>query len=492
MKISPSRLFWLFFALHLFAWTVIPAFVQRNAPLDVIEGLAWGHAWQWGYYKHPPMQAWLLEAATFLTWNSGIGYFGLSALMTALTFWAVYRTGRLFTDRLRALLAALLCEGILYFNFLSTEFNPNVLQLAAWAWAGYYFTKTCLKPSTKSWLLLALILAFGIYSKYVILLLVFGFALFFFRHRETRAQLRSWQPYAAATLCLILLIPHALWLQAYDFIPFTYAKSRMTEAMDLGERLLFPVKFTLSQIATFLPALLLFIPLYCHPRESGDPSKPAFAGTTLEKHLLLWLALGPMILTLGFCLLTGEKLRDMWGMPLLSFIPLWLVVQFGDVSEKRLRIFTFAWAGAFILGLAAFIINITCATALGYKPLRAHFPGANLSQAMHGIWKDHTGIPLRYIGGEAWLAGNAAFYAPDTLNRPQVWTDADSSISPWVQAADIKKSGALILWKEDKAPPTLPDGLLLTHTGTVTLVWQTRTSAPPPKVHWGMVLPSTP
>ncbi|TAK93442.1 MAG: hypothetical protein EPO09_12670, partial [Aquabacterium sp.] len=49
--------------LHLLIWTALPLLVSRNLPLDVIEALAWGREWQWGYYKHPPLSGWLAELA---------------------------------------------------------------------------------------------------------------------------------------------------------------------------------------------------------------------------------------------------------------------------------------------------------------------------------------------------------------------------------------------------------------------------------------------
>ena len=42
-------------------WTLVPALTHHNLPLDVIEQTAWGAEWQLGYFKHPPMAAWLTE-----------------------------------------------------------------------------------------------------------------------------------------------------------------------------------------------------------------------------------------------------------------------------------------------------------------------------------------------------------------------------------------------------------------------------------------------
>ena len=47
----PDILFWSFLVVHVIAWTTVPAIVQANLSLDIIEGLAWGREGQWSYYK---------------------------------------------------------------------------------------------------------------------------------------------------------------------------------------------------------------------------------------------------------------------------------------------------------------------------------------------------------------------------------------------------------------------------------------------------------
>ena len=53
-----DRCAFLVIAIHMLVWTLVPTLVNRNLPLDVVEALAWGHEWEWGYEKHPPLSAW--------------------------------------------------------------------------------------------------------------------------------------------------------------------------------------------------------------------------------------------------------------------------------------------------------------------------------------------------------------------------------------------------------------------------------------------------
>ncbi|NDE89881.1 MAG: hypothetical protein EB059_01885 [Alphaproteobacteria bacterium] len=486
---NASRIFWVFIALHVLCWTILPALTQPSVPLDVAEGFVWGREMQWGYHKHPPLQAWLLQFVTHITGSSGFGYFGLSAVTTAIGFWAVYRTGRLFTTKTKALIAALLCEGIVYFNFLAIEFNPNVLQIMTWALAGYAFAHAVLRHKIKYWLLLSLCITLGIYAKYSIALLVLGLGLFILLEKEVRSNFFK-IPYPIllgfVALNAALLYPHVRWLFQHDFYPFTYALSRSVEAKDIWERLIFPVRFTLTQILDMLPMLGLAA-LFYKSKQTPD------ALPRLNKRLLCVLAFAPLILNFIISLFTGHKALDMWGMPYLTFIPLWImVIAPTEISEKKLKIFALAWSFVFLLGLTAFYVNVIYATALGYKPLRAHFPGQELSRTMYELWNKETQAPLEYIISDAWVGGNIALYAPDINHRPHVFIDGNPVISRWIDEGDVLKKGALVVWVNNGARPEYlfkMDAKDITHDQTIALPWQTVTTAPRPQIHWAIIKP---
>jgi hypothetical protein len=58
----PWRSFILFAAVHIFVWSILPSTIFTNPFMDVIEGLTYGHEWQLGYDKHPPLAWWIVEA----------------------------------------------------------------------------------------------------------------------------------------------------------------------------------------------------------------------------------------------------------------------------------------------------------------------------------------------------------------------------------------------------------------------------------------------
>ena len=60
-KKNLNNLFYIFVISHLILWTLIPSFTNSNLPLDTIEALAWGSNLDWGFNKHPPISAFVVE-----------------------------------------------------------------------------------------------------------------------------------------------------------------------------------------------------------------------------------------------------------------------------------------------------------------------------------------------------------------------------------------------------------------------------------------------
>jgi 4-amino-4-deoxy-L-arabinose transferase-like glycosyltransferase len=499
---------------HALAWTLVPVLIAANPPLDVIEGFAWGREWQWGYYKHPPLQAWLLEAVSYITGRSGLGYFGMSALASAATMYAVYRTGLLIVTPAKAVLAALLCEGILYFNVLACEFNPNVLQLVIWAWAGWAFAHAVCRRHLVYWLLLGVLLSLGFYAKYSIVLLCVSLASFLFYDNKARLRLVSRGPYTAALLFALLILPQLHWLAAHDFLPMSYAASRLTAANNIGERLLFPLMFMGAQVLDALPMLLLFFLLqpfrsfwksttvkriFMPLRRLGE-TRPLPIQAIVEtgeqrfkRALLLWLAFAPAVLSTVFSGLINQKIQDMWGMPYLSFVPLWLVSMMPDeLDSTRLRRFGIGWGMVFGLALIAFPVVSLGHISVGRPVSRTQFPGQELSREAHRLWMERTGQPLEIVMGKTWIAGNATFHSTNFRNRPHTYLKGNFAYNPWLSEEDIRRKGALVLWEDghELGPDAMADHGIVEGGPPLQLTveggWKPRSV----RVRWAVIMPA--
>lgn len=101
-------------------WTVVPWLAGVSLPLDVVsDGLGWGHEWQWGYFKHPPLPSWFAEASFDALGD--IGPFLLSQLAIAITYAFVFLIGRAMMPAREALIGTLLLAGVYYFSIPTPE-----------------------------------------------------------------------------------------------------------------------------------------------------------------------------------------------------------------------------------------------------------------------------------------------------------------------------------------------------------------------------------
>ena len=66
-------------------------------------------------------------------------------------------------------------------------------------------------------------------------------------------------------------------------------------------------------------------------------------------------------------------------------------------------------------------------------------------------WRESTNCPLRYVGGDVFIAGMASLYSPV---HPQVFDSP--AATPWVSTAALERDGMLYVVDEDD---TLPAGV---------------------------------
>ncbi|MCJ8500734.1 glycosyltransferase family 39 protein [Desulfatitalea alkaliphila] len=462
----PERLFLLFVLVHTFCWTVVPALVNPNLPYDVIEGLAWGHEWQWGYYKHPPIKPWFLEAMAVVSGRADWAMYLLSQLCVVGAFWAVWRLAREFFSPAMALVAVLLLEGVYYHNFTSPEFNVNVAQLPFWALTILFTWWGLTRRTTLPWVLAGACIGLGFLSKYVFLFLVMAIVVMLFAVREFRPVLKSPGPWIGALVSLAVAAPHLYWFVANDFPTIAYA----VEMADPGKPSLFnhifyPLRLLVGQSLILIPVLLMLLTLR---RKEGELPEPVQTSTAAGP-FLLFTALGPPLLMALMSALFGWKIRSMWATPLFLTASVTLIYFLRErLTTVRLRGFTIALGLLFSLSLLAYAGHAFIGPAFTERPKRVHFPGLALADEVTRRWHDHFEKPPEIIIGSYWVAGNVAYYAP---HRATVFIDADPGKAPWVTPEQMRRHGAVIIgFSRREALQMVPfDPERVIDTGPVTL-----------------------
>jgi hypothetical protein len=438
----PGRAFAAFLGLHAAVWTALPTLLYPNLPLDLIEALIYGREWQLGYDKLPPLPWWLVEIADRLVGHDFAYYLlAQAAVLAALAI--VWLAATPLVGPLGALVAVLIVDGLHYLNFTAAKFNHDVIQLPFWALAGFAVHRALRGRQTTDWLLLGLAVGLSLWAKYFVAVLAIPLALFVLIDRDARKTLATPGPYIAMAAALITMAPHLVWLVQSDFLPFAYAEHRALPSRGLIDHVWHPLQFAVSQLFFLIPSLLIALPLFYPRARAGEPPV-ALSADAFDRRIVALLAFGPMATVLALSGLSGRGTVAMWGYPLWLFIGLWLVLSARRALDAaRLGRMIATWAIVFT-GLAlAFIANYAVLPHYDHRYRAVFFPGGDLGRELSQRYRAVTGKPITYVIGSMWDGGNVAHYAPE---HPRVLIDGKPARAPWIDLADLKARGAVVVW----------------------------------------------
>jgi 4-amino-4-deoxy-L-arabinose transferase-like glycosyltransferase len=346
-----------------------------------------------------------------------------------------------------ALVAVLIVDGLHYFNFTAPKFNHDVIQLPFWALAGLAFHGALRTGRLRDWTLLGIALGVALWAKYFVVILAAPLALFLLLDRDARPALRTAGPYVTALIAIAIAAPHLVWLVQNDFLPFRYAEARAAPVRGILDHALHPLTFVVGQILWMLPAGLIALPLVSPRRPAQAPALDAF-----DRRIVTLLAFGPAALLVAGAVISGRGLITMWGYPLWLFLGLWLVIATGPLIERaRLNRIALAWGVVTALYAVAFIVD-NGVLPFFHRYRAAIFPGDRLGAEVSTRFRAVTGEPLRYVVATMWLGGNVSRYSPE---RPRTLIEGKPERAPWIDLADLKRHGAVIVWDGggDAVPP---------------------------------------
>lgn len=454
---SASHAVALWLAVRTAVWTAA-AVALPNPPLDAVEWLAWGKQWQAGYHKHPPLAAWLAQLASLATPGSFAGPYLLGYLCVALALWCVWLVAR---DLLppRAALASTLClDGLTYLGRDAAEFNNQVVLVAFWALAVWCCWNAARRDRWGWWAATGASLGLAMWCKYTAVFLALSLGAFWLWHAP-----RRWpRALVVAGVCAAVFLPHVVWLVRHDFPTLRYASER---AAGDGPSRLSALVFVATQAARLLPVALVLLPLLARRR----------AGRVEGRSFLLFAVLGPVLMHLAAALAVGAQLRDIWGVPLWSFVGV-LACSFaaGEVSDRAWRLSLRLWAAVALGSLLVATVADRAGPVFRGRPTRVHYPGKRLADEVTARWRDEFRCPLPVAAGDWWLAANVCVHADGpTLygsrepasagmavrRDPARYYAPDPRASPWMDDDTFRRRGGVLLWDADTFGDGLPPGL---------------------------------
>ncbi len=465
-----SLYFYAFIAAHVFVWTLLPTIFRYDLALDSVEAIAWGHSWQLGYIKHPPLSAWMVEGMMNIFPQQMWAIYFLAQICLALAFIATWELAKDFLSRQQAFMSILLLECIYYYNFTSTEFNANIALLPLWAFVTLYAWKVTKNPdSLKNWLIFAFLCALAMLAKYYAAMLFAAIFLFFLQDKKLRQTLLTLPPYLFGVVLILLLLPHIFWLIENDFITFTYAKSRASSEYHFYNHLLNPFLFACSQaMSLLLPCLVFWLSSRSTKHEAPSTNKT-------KSNFLIFVCLGPLFLTMIPSLLTGSGIKDMWGSVLWSWFGVGLFYFFPvKISSGFQKNF---YRGFAVICVIAVVVFIDSQASRLHK--YGHFDGKLFVQKISEKYQQ----PISFVAGDVWLTGNMNFFSTP---RPHVVWDLKK----------LEKTGGVLFWNARYEGDDLPGyfrekiSAKITAEEPIILPFIKFTDSPPYRVGWAVVAPN--
>jgi 4-amino-4-deoxy-L-arabinose transferase-like glycosyltransferase len=438
-----------FAMLHLLLWTILPAIMRPNLPLDTLEAFAWGMELQLGYYKHPPLSAWITYGASAIFDYQPWLLYLLSQICVAISFFTIWRTAKLFLENEEnAFMATLLVSAIYYYNFTAIEFNPNVLLLPIWALMIFYSFKSCQENKLRHWLLFAIFAGAGILAKYFTILLLTSIALLILYQPKFRRRLKSINPYISAALLLLIITPNIYWLIKNNFSTLHYAMER--SIAQIPHNNLSALSFSISQFFSLVFALGIFLISFGKITERRKFDLPSDE----KLSFLLFVGFGPFILLITYAAIAQSLLKDMWGTEFWGLFTIFLFYIFQPKQNNLAnKLFFRLLVGINLLLLIAFISQ----SHWNFSK-RSNFNGKQVAEIATNQWHAHVDKNgdknISYVVGDTWLSSNIAFYSKE---RPRIFLDMMVNRSSWIDFEDFKNKGGIIVWDAKKEGEDLPE-----------------------------------
>ena len=369
-----GRTFFLFIALHVVMWSLVPGLTRHELDSDSMMHFAWGQEWQWSYSLHPPLVPWVVAGFLKVFGINNLSYVVLAQMNIALALTAIWFLARQFVSARVALAAVCLLEFIPYYSFLSQRFNHSSLLISLWALTTLFAYFALHRQRFLDWVVLGLLAVASMLCKYYSVTLLVAIGLVFVLTARGRATWRTPGPYVAVALFVVFMALHAQHVifnkvgtidHIGDYFNFSSLAWRWP-----------PVKFFLAQLVYALPALIVFV-LATRDEQSQHRWYHLFKRVSWpDSHVLIYMVtLFPLLVTAVPGLLLGVDISSRWGGPILGMFGLLLVFQYpANLSVVHCRRVV---ASAFVWVVLLPVTILTAHGLVGLQMMPRPFPGRN-------------------------------------------------------------------------------------------------------------------
>jgi len=424
-------------AIYVALWTLYGAIAKANQDLhsDMAEELVWAHNLAPGYYKHPPLSAYLVRLWFSVVPRADWTFYLLAILTTAAALWAAWRLAGDYLPADKRVPALALLTLVPFFNFHALIYSVNTLLMPLWAITTFWFLRSYRMLDLRYAALAGVGAAAAMLCKYWSVFLLAGLAMAALTDARRGSYFRSAAPWITGAAGLVVLSPHVVWLVQNEFAPLHYALS-VHGGKPFAAALADGLRF-LAGAAGYVVVPVAMVLVAARPGRAtlADMIWP----TDPDRRLAAVAFWGPLLLPPAAAVLAGIGLQSLWSMSAWALLPVVLLSPRGvTISAPAAR-----WIVGIAIGLPLVMVLAAPGVAFfmhrgGKLPVTAQ--SRLLSAEVERTWHAVADEPLRYVDGK--LAYNIAAYAAD---MPRPLPDL-----PPVPAASRARAGwALVCLVED-------------------------------------------
>ena len=422
---------------HALIWTVLPALFLGNLYPDTITAAYWGRDFAFGYFQHPPMTSWIIDAALWM------GHFQIflvlltAQLTVAVAAYFVWKTAGLYGSAETAALAVLLYLVSPAATVFAVILNHNSMLAPFWAATMFFSLSYLERGRWRDALSLGLVVGLGIMTKYeiaflVISILVLAVAVPRFRHVFFKPA-----SYLAAAIALLIIAPNLLWLSQNHWMALGHAAGvhKVDSLAMLGTD---GLKILTGILVLFLIPILYLV---WSRRKAMTP-----AGADQPAHTLvaMVLAFGPFALMLLGTLPTHQIVKPLWVLPMTSSMAVGVALLFGQRVGERASArwptpkIALALSGALALAFAGFLL---VGEAIGQPATYFAAETEPLGAAVDEMWHSRQYKPLACIAiTEDHFGGSTVIWSAD---RPHFVNFFEPAWSKPEQVESCNRSGGI-------------------------------------------------
>ncbi len=212
------------------ALTLLRAVAAAVLPLSADEA----YYWLWsrhlssGYFDHPPAIAFVIRAGTVLFGDTALGVRAGGIALSMLASLFVWRAGAvLLRDEDAGARASLFFNLTLMISVETLAATPDGPSVAAAAAVLYALAMVHASGKGAWWLAVGLAAGLGLLSKYTILFLGAGMAVWLLLAPKARRWLLTPWPWMGGAIALVVFLPNLLWNGAHGWATFAFQFGRI-------------------------------------------------------------------------------------------------------------------------------------------------------------------------------------------------------------------------------------------------------------------------